>query len=66
MHDVIEITAFQRLQVNGQDLLMLKDPINVLYDDIDATIGAPKDFKEMKDKYKSLIEQKKDLSEINV
>lgn len=45
---------------------MLKDPINVLYDDIDATIGAPKDFKEMKDKYKSLIEQKKDLSEINV
>ena len=27
---------------------MLKDPINVLYDNLDAIIGNPKDFKEVK------------------
>ena len=43
---------------------MLKDPINVLYDDINEVIGSPKDFKEIKTKYQTLLGQTKDVSEI--
>ena len=34
---------------------MLKDPINVIADDLTSVIGAPKDFKEVKQKYESTI-----------
>jgi hypothetical protein len=34
---------------------MLKDPINVISDDLTSTIGNPKDFKEIKSKYESVI-----------
>lgn len=37
---------------------MLKDPINVLYDDITEVIGSPKEFKEIKNKYKGILEKK--------
>ena len=36
---------------------MLKDPINVIYDNIEEGIGSPIDFKEIKQKYKGLLEK---------
>jgi len=45
LYDVVQITSFQRLQVNGQDLLMLKDPIHIIHDHLTTNIGNPEDFK---------------------
>lgn len=43
---------------------MLKDPIKIWYDDIPSVIGSPKDFKEVQQTYKKILDQKKDASEI--
>lgn len=55
MYDVIEVCSFQRLQVSGQELIMLRDPINLINDGITEIIGSPKDFKEIKNKYADII-----------
>lgn len=34
---------------------MLKDPINVICDELTSVIGSPKDFKEIISKYESII-----------
>ena len=49
LHDVIMIENFQKTIINDQTLLMLKDPIHVLYDNISEKIGEPKDLKEIID-----------------
>ena len=43
------IENFQKTIINDQTLLMLKDPIHVLYDNISEKIGDPKDLKEIID-----------------
>ena len=44
---------------------MLKDPIKIWYDDLSSVIGEPKDFKDIKQQFKPILEKNKDPSQIN-
>ena len=43
--DVIKVDSFQKVFVQEKILLMLKDPVSIVHDKLDAKLGAPEDFK---------------------
>ena len=45
--DVIKVDSFQKVFVQEKILLMLKDPVSIVHDKLDAKLGAPEDFKKV-------------------